>query len=198
VKRRERKREATRENLFRCALQLFAERGVLATTVEDITEAADVGKGTFFNYFPSKEHVLAGFGQMQMEKARAVFEAHPHKPLHELLHRVIHALAEEPSRSPALVRSLVGAMLGSEPVRKLMRHNLRRGLRLLTSMVGHAQRRGEIRRDMPAADIARQFMQTWFGTLVLWSIYPPTPLARWLDTSLDVFWTGIAAPRRKS
>ena len=38
---------ATRERIFRAALKLFAERGVLAVTVEDITEAADVGKGEF-------------------------------------------------------------------------------------------------------------------------------------------------------
>src|SRR5246127_2182870 len=60
--RRERRRLETRERLYRAALELFGERGFLETTVEDITEAADVGKGTFFNYFPTKEHVLATFG----------------------------------------------------------------------------------------------------------------------------------------
>ena len=39
--------------------------------MEDITNAADVGKGTFFNYFPSKEHILAGFGEMQLGKLQA-------------------------------------------------------------------------------------------------------------------------------
>ncbi|HLJ42079.1 MAG TPA: TetR family transcriptional regulator, partial [Candidatus Acidoferrales bacterium] len=52
--RRERRRTETRERIFRAALDLFAERGFMETTVEDITEAADVGKGTFFNYFPTK------------------------------------------------------------------------------------------------------------------------------------------------
>src|SRR5437899_3870437 len=56
--RRERRRTETRERIFRAAMQLFAQHGFFSTTVEDITEAADVGKGTFFNYFPSKEHVL--------------------------------------------------------------------------------------------------------------------------------------------
>ena|ERR1035437_5353917 len=60
--RRERHRAETRERLFRAALKIFAERGYLQTTVEDITNAADVGKGTFFNYFPTKEHVLATLG----------------------------------------------------------------------------------------------------------------------------------------
>src|ERR1700674_3536142 len=60
--RRERRRVETRERIYRAALTLFAERGYLETTVEDITDAADVGKGTFFNYFPTKEHVLATYG----------------------------------------------------------------------------------------------------------------------------------------
>ncbi|HEV8383818.1 MAG TPA: helix-turn-helix domain-containing protein, partial [Candidatus Acidoferrales bacterium] len=63
--RRERRRAETREKIFRAALGLYAARGLGAVTVEDITEAADVGKGTFFNYFPSKEHVFEAFGEMQ-------------------------------------------------------------------------------------------------------------------------------------
>ena len=52
--RRERRRVETRERIYRAALRIFAQRGYLETTVEDITDAADVGKGTFFNYFPTK------------------------------------------------------------------------------------------------------------------------------------------------
>src|SRR5579862_9724680 len=76
--RRERRRLETRERIYRAALELFAERGFMETTVEDITEAADVGKGTFFNYFPTKEHVLATYGaerlanvERALERARA-------------------------------------------------------------------------------------------------------------------------------
>ena len=64
--RRERRRLETRERIYRAALQIFAERGYLETTVEDITESADVGKGTFFNYFPTKEHVLATYGEQRV------------------------------------------------------------------------------------------------------------------------------------
>ena len=68
--RRERRCAETRERIIRAALRLFSERGVVATTIEDITNAADVGKGTFFNYFPSKEHILAHLCQLQMGKIR--------------------------------------------------------------------------------------------------------------------------------
>ncbi|MBZ0170097.1 HTH-type transcriptional repressor KstR2 [Candidatus Methylomirabilis lanthanidiphila] len=49
---------ATRERLVNAALALFARQGIYDTTVEDITEAADVGKGTFYQHFPSKNAII--------------------------------------------------------------------------------------------------------------------------------------------
>ena len=69
--RRERRKEETGQRLLDEAMKLFARNGVAGTTIEAITEAADVGKGTFFNYFPSKEHVLLGHVQRQLGKLAA-------------------------------------------------------------------------------------------------------------------------------
>lgn len=57
--RRERKRELTRIALLEAAMALFAERGIYGTRVEDITERIDLGKGAFYNYFPSKDALVA-------------------------------------------------------------------------------------------------------------------------------------------
>lgn len=38
---------------------MFSEKGVDATTIEDITERADVGKGTFYRHFDNKNAVMA-------------------------------------------------------------------------------------------------------------------------------------------
>jgi AcrR family transcriptional regulator len=56
--RRERKKQHTRLRIFAAAFDLFAQKGFEATTVEEIAERADVGKGTVFNYFPHKTAFL--------------------------------------------------------------------------------------------------------------------------------------------
>src|SRR5271169_6876995 len=72
--RRSRRSLELRERLFRAALDLFAKKGFAETTVEDITNTADLGKGTFFNYFPSKEHILLAFSEMQLAKLQTAVE----------------------------------------------------------------------------------------------------------------------------
>ena len=51
-----RKRE-THEKLLSAAFRLFGERGVDAVAINEITEAADVGFGSFYNHFTSKEAI---------------------------------------------------------------------------------------------------------------------------------------------
>ncbi len=193
--RRERHRTATRERLFRSALTLFAEHGFTATTVEDITEAADLGKGTFFNYFPSKEHVLEALGALQLSKMQAALDSarHSTEPMHHVLHRLIHALAEEPGRSPALVRSLLLANLSSEAVRLGMQQKLQRGREILSELLALGQKRGEVRRDLPALTLAFVFQQTFFGALMMWSFNPAIPLDERFDAAFPLLWSGMAA-----
>src|SRR5229473_5471572 len=97
--RRQRRSADIRERLFQAALRLFAEKGFAETTVEDITNAADVGKGTFFNYFPSKDHILLAFGEMQLGKLEAAIEtAREHnQPIPDFLAELTVRMTEEPA-----------------------------------------------------------------------------------------------------
>src|SRR5215472_12855229 len=107
--RRTRRSAELRERIFRSALDLFAEKGFIEATVEDITNAADVGKGTFFNYFPSKDHILLAFGEMQLAKLEAaVTESRlTNEPMPEFLRSLGPRMTQEPTRNPAIIRALL-------------------------------------------------------------------------------------------
>lgn len=197
--RRERRRAEIHDKLFRTALKLFAERGFSATTVEDITEAADVGKGTFFNYFPTKEHLLMAFSEIRMANIRqALAEARAGKEsIHDVLHRMYHGLMKEPTQTQEMARSLLITLLASEPVRTFACERMAQGRDLTSEVMAIGQRRGEIRRDREPKELARLISQSHFGALLLWAVEPPSEVGPLIDTSFEQFWSGIADPSHR-
>jgi AcrR family transcriptional regulator len=192
--RRQRRSAETREQLFRAALRLFAEKGFAETTVEDITNAADVGKGTFFNYFPSKEHILIAFSDMQLSKLQATVDqmrARP-EPMRSFFRAMTLRMTEEPSKSPDVVRALLQANLSSSSVRSVMLERSARAEGLLTQLVQIGQERGEFRRDVPGLELAQVFRQTIFGTLLMWSLHGDASLSDRIERALEILWLGLA------
>ena len=68
LSRRERNKYETRKRLLSAARALFAERGVTGTTIDDLAEAANVSRATFFNYFPTKDAVVSALHDGHMQK----------------------------------------------------------------------------------------------------------------------------------
>ncbi len=176
--RRERHRAETRQRLYRAALGLFAERGFLETTVEDITEAADVGKGTFFNYFPTKEHILAEFGgqrtaalERALEKARATSG-----PVLDVFRELVGDAAGQANKSAALLRAIFAAHASCTSVREALVKRCHLGQRILAQIFLLAQDRGEIRRDIAASDLARMTQTIFMGVTMSWAIKPESSL----------------------
>jgi AcrR family transcriptional regulator len=176
-------------------LRLFAERGFTATTVEDITTLADVGKGTFFNYFPSKEHVFAARARGQAETIeRFLVQARESKePMHELFHSLAIALSEGFEVSPAIFHSILVAVSSNEVVRGMLSEALEQGRKPLAELASLAQQRGEIRTDRTPAELAMAFQRAFFGTVFLWSIGPSRPLADCLRETTSL----LLPPMRK-
>lgn len=188
INRRERHRAEMRERIYRAALQLFAERGYLETTVEDITEAADVGKGTFFNYFPTKEHVLAHYGEERLQEIeRSLERARSGKEsVLDVLRDLATDLAGQSSESPDLIRSVFAANLSCAPVRAELQKRIERGRKLMGEIFALGQERGEIRRDLSPAELGRLIRLIFMGVTIAWAINPESPLRGTAESVWDL------------
>jgi AcrR family transcriptional regulator len=75
VGRVERRKARTRGALLAAARSLFAGRGVEQTTIAEIADQADVAVGSFYNYFPTKDELLAALLETSLTEQLRALEA---------------------------------------------------------------------------------------------------------------------------
>jgi len=70
-----RRRERTNARLMQAARVLFARQGIDATTIAEITQEADVGFGSFYNHFDSKDDILDAVLVASIDEQGSVVDA---------------------------------------------------------------------------------------------------------------------------
>lgn len=94
VKNRSQKRaKRTRKKLKKAALDVFSEKSVDAATVEEITEKADVGKGTLYQHFEDKEEIVVTLVDEAVEHLIERIRSHesPPETLEDMLEHLLNA-----------------------------------------------------------------------------------------------------------
>jgi AcrR family transcriptional regulator len=191
------KREAAklerRERLYEAALDLFRTKGYEATTVADITRRAGLAKGTFFNYFFTKDAVLRYLGAREIGRLGAASLAGGGGTPLGKLKRLLSTLGESLERDRPLVclifRSgisvpeLLAGDAGGFSVRPTA-----------SLLIRQAQRSGEINPHLDPDMLASALDALYLQQLVRWceseTIYP---LPERLAGVVDLLLLGIAA-----
>lgn len=163
--RRERKKQETYQRLLEVGWDLLRTRGYDQTTVADITEAADVAKGTFFNYFPTKEDLADQIAVWRIE----------------LLGTQVLNAEGVPEWAVARIKLLFRAMAGEFELNDLTRQMLLAGMggphrhksahrigSLVRDLVIEGQARGEIRNDIEPGFVSQLLMTCWFYYFARW------------------------------
>jgi AcrR family transcriptional regulator len=88
---------------------LFKEKGFENTTVDEITKEAGIAKGTFFNYFPTKESLLLYFGEKKEELIYGLIENETMKniPTKEKIKNILICLADSCEKDKELTKLLI-------------------------------------------------------------------------------------------
>jgi TetR/AcrR family transcriptional regulator len=74
TERKEREKEARREVIISAAEKVFNEKGLVAATMDDIAEAAELSKGTLYLYYRSREDLYLAVTLRGMEVMCGLFQ----------------------------------------------------------------------------------------------------------------------------
>jgi len=194
--RRERKKQATRQRLLENAWRLFRERGYDSTTVEDITEAADVAKSTFFNYFATKQAILDELALWRIDALGNEVLAGSDVPDSAVarIKLIMQAMARELSPEQELTRQLFLARI-SAPTRHASAHRLGS---IVHELVVQGQQQNEIRSEIDSGLITRLLMTCFFSSF---GPHPPhasvpraeDPVAAF-ESAVDALMDGLSGP----
>jgi AcrR family transcriptional regulator len=173
---RERKKAACRQRIVDVAIDLFGQRGIDAVTVDDIARAAEVGKGTIYNYFDAKEDIVVAFmlafeAKVQAEVGRL---ADSDAPLAAILCRFVELQFGMKEPHYAFVRVFLAQMFGR--TQQFMPHLLEMQKAIdppLEALFARLRERGMMRRDIPLPQVILAFKTVHVGLSALWAVEGP-------------------------
>ena len=163
--RMERKKKESRQKIIKVAMELFERQGFDNTTMEQISEGADIARKTLYNYFPVKEAIADEYVRgISRELAQETFES-----LQDLPDTRARLLA-------ALNNAYAWVEMNSEITRTVMlyrfEHNYQAGEKpektgtqaVMAEIIRQGQQAGEIKRDI-SVELMVMYIDLLRGTM---------------------------------
>ena len=201
VSRRERAKTACRARIIDAGIRLFSERNIDAVTVDDIAAAADVGKGTIYNYFRTKEDIvvafMATFEREVQAKLRDLRIAN--RPLAETLTEFIRLQLQLKEPHHRFVRVFFAQMfLHTGQFVPYMAEIQQLTQSTMQTLLLALQKRGAIRADLSVDDLTLVVTNVQLGLSALWAIEgPPFSATHYaVQREIDLFCEGLEARTR--
>lgn len=180
-----------RERLIEQAARLFHERSYQNVGVQELCEAADVNKGSFYHFFPSKEDLAAAVIEAQQEMvAREIMDPAFTDDLPPLarIERMFETMAKQQRRAKRQmgfapgcpIVNLSGELSTHEPkLRKKLARAYTAMRERLDTTLREAVAKGELPRDADVEGIAEAVQALAEGTMLLSAVHDdPATAAR--------------------
>jgi len=183
-----------REKLLDQGVALLMEQGYHGTGLQELVRSVGVPKGSFYNYFPSKEAFSAEVVTHYIEPFITQLDGHLRHPdvnAETALKAYFNELIEETERRDFKGGCLLGNLIGeigdtSDLCQLSLREAVRRYRDKLEEGLARAQQEGSFRKDLDAKDMADFLVNVWQGALLRMKIERSVrPLAQFCEMLLD-------------
>lgn len=175
AQRREREREARRHHILDAAQRVFYARGFALATMEEVAEEAQLGKGTLYIYFRTKEDLLAGVASRHQRRMIGRFEQETTQATDGLdtIRRMLLAYADHMAEPREHLKMVVSRWAHGSPLgigstcADAMRDNVVRFFGMMRDAIEEGQQDGSIRADGDPARLAMKLWSCVNGALLL-------------------------------
>ena len=161
--RRDRKKEATRREIYEAAMRLFAEKSFGEVTITEICENADVGRGTFFLHFPTKVALLYEFNERVTENFREALNTSSSAAsasAHDQLRALVERMAVELTAQAEIMAAMLAEFFTSPETIAVAPKRKSSLAELVTEIIEDGQRSGEFDSTLDARLCAASFLST--------------------------------------
>lgn len=167
------KRELKKDHLLDAGLKVMATRGYNGTSIQDIVNAANVPKGSFYTYFKSKEdfaiEALEKVTEERMEQNRHLLNDRSICPKERLTRFFVENIGgcEENLNGGCFIGNMCQEMSeSSEAIRIKVRQMLRNSTQAIEDVLEEARLKGGLKSDLPSPVLAEFLFNAWEGTLM--------------------------------
>ncbi|MEQ1559037.1 MAG: TetR family transcriptional regulator C-terminal domain-containing protein [Methyloglobulus sp.] len=168
------KKHINKENLLTQGVQLLMQQGYHGTGLKEILDSVQVPKGSFYNYFASKESFAAEVIQHYINPFIVQLGNHLETPdtdaltaLKNYFNELIAELEKAQFKGGCLLGNLMGEIGDtSELCQKSLQLAIHRYQGLLANGLEKAQAEGTVRNDKSADAMAGLLANTWQGALL--------------------------------
>ncbi|WP_058308380.1 TetR/AcrR family transcriptional regulator [Gracilibacillus massiliensis] len=188
--REERKKEL-KNQIFLKSIELFKEYGYENVTVEKIASSCGIAKGTFFNYFPKKEHVLLYLGNSQNDFLQDIVQKYQHLKIKQQLLNIFKELLSVYLKNSDLFKLTI-----SETIRSALKDestNINAFKETITEVIEKAKQNNILNTHFASGTISSVLVGIYFNTLINWSLSQEKneSIITLFEKQFEVVWEGI-------
>ena len=198
--RRERRKLEVRKRIVDAAIELFDARGFEATKVAEICDRADVVNKTFFNHFPTKQHLLREIAESQLvvlfEDIRLVREGA--QSTRDRLTRFFQRIADNIDAAGPMRRELVTEMILVMQASNDGSLQSQRLQEAFSTLIRDGRVTGEVLDTHPLATQTELVLGTFYALMFGWGHVESYPLRRRALAAARLLGDALCGPEGRS
>ncbi len=190
------KKQINISNLLDQGVSLLTDKGYHGSGLKEILAAVQIPKGSFYNYFDSKEVFAVEVIRHYIEPFIRQLDAHLQNPdldaltaINQYFAELIAELEVNGFKGGCLLGNLMGELGDSnEAISQALRAAVKQYRDLLQTGLSRAQQEGTVRTDKSAQEMADLLVNTWQGVLLRMKIEQSSiPLKQCCGNLLDEY-----------